>query len=251
MIYYFSGCGNSKWLAEELSKNLAEELIFIPNALKNRDLELHCEGEILGFVFPIYAWGVPAIVENFIQQLQFRGTPKYVFMACTCGDETGFAHKQMAKILQEKGLSLNAAFSIVMPETYINLPGFKLDTPQKVQEKIEAARKKIPTFVDDIKNYRKVQKMDIGSMPRLKSGLVRFVFNHCIITDRKFKVLETCTSCGLCEKLCPTENIKLSAGRPSWQGNCLNCMACYHHCLQNAIQFGNITAGKGQYYFGK
>ena len=39
MIFYFSGTGNSKWIANQLSKEQKEELVFIPDALKNEALE--------------------------------------------------------------------------------------------------------------------------------------------------------------------------------------------------------------------
>jgi ferredoxin len=40
-------------------------------------------------------------------------------------------------------------------------------------------------------------------------------------------------------------------GRPRWNGNCTNCMSCYHRCPTNAVNFGKATLGKGQYFFGK
>ena len=110
-----------------------------------------------------------AIVADFIENLRIDEIPEYVFMACTCGDETGFVHKQMSEILKKKGISLNAAFSVVMPETYINLPGFRLDPPEKAGRKISVARKKIPVFADDIKKRRDAVRMDIGTLPRTKS----------------------------------------------------------------------------------
>ncbi len=70
MIFYFSGTGNSKWIANQLSKEQKEELVFIPDALKNEALEFSLQaGEKIGFVFPIYSWAPPEIVLNFIRQL--------------------------------------------------------------------------------------------------------------------------------------------------------------------------------------
>ena len=52
MIFYFSGTGNSKWIANQLSKEQKEELVFIPDALKNEALEFSLQaGEKIGFVF--------------------------------------------------------------------------------------------------------------------------------------------------------------------------------------------------------
>ena len=90
MIFYFSGTGNSKWIANQLSKEQKEELVFIPDALKNEALEFSLQaGEKIGFVFPIYSWAPPEIVLNFIRQLSLKGYKRqYLFFVCSCGDDT-------------------------------------------------------------------------------------------------------------------------------------------------------------------
>ena len=57
MIYYFSGCGNSRFIAESIAQALNEPLVFIPEAEREGNLTLQlAQGERLGFVFPIYSW---------------------------------------------------------------------------------------------------------------------------------------------------------------------------------------------------
>ena len=67
MIYYYSGCGNSRYVAESLSKELGEDLEFIPDLIDKSLEEFDCEGGLLGFVFPVYAWDVPTLVRDFIK----------------------------------------------------------------------------------------------------------------------------------------------------------------------------------------
>lgn len=59
-----------------------EELVFIPDALKNEALEFSLQaGEKIGFVFPIYSWAPPEIVLNFIRQLSLKGYKRqYLFL---------------------------------------------------------------------------------------------------------------------------------------------------------------------------
>ena len=54
---------------------------------KNKEYKLR-EGEKVGFVFPVYAWGPPEIVLRFIRRLKMT-KPEYLFFVCTCGDDTG------------------------------------------------------------------------------------------------------------------------------------------------------------------
>ena len=68
MIFYFTGTGNSGFIAEELSKILKDEIISIADLMKkseNLSFTLK-DKESIGFVFPVYAWGPPRMVEDFI-----------------------------------------------------------------------------------------------------------------------------------------------------------------------------------------
>ena len=147
MIFYFSGCGNSRHVAETLAAGLNDNLVFIPEAAREGRYEYTLdEGESLGFVFPIYAWGPPKLVMDFLEKLKVPESavpeahrrvegPTYIYFACTCGDECGLVEKVMRKALDKKSWSLSACFSVQMPETYIGMPGFKLDSEVNVKRK--------------------------------------------------------------------------------------------------------------------
>lgn len=251
MIFYYSGCGNSRWVAEQLAAQLGEELRFIPDQQREGVKEYAiAEGESLGFVFPIYSWAAPQLVTEFVEQVKWQGKASYVWMACTCGDEMGMTHKTFAKTLRGVGLDLQAVFCFQMPNTYLCFPGFHLDNKELEAEKLDKAEKKMPEVVQSIRDKRQVEDIIVGSLPRLKSyvikpGFVRFV------SDKKYRITEDCIGCGLCAKVCPLHNIEMVEGHPHWQGHCTQCMACYHHCPKNAVQYASYTKGKGQYFFGR
>ena len=63
MIFYYSGCGNSRHVAECLVEAENEQMVFIPQALREGNLHFELsEGECVGFVFPIYSWRPPQLV---------------------------------------------------------------------------------------------------------------------------------------------------------------------------------------------
>jgi Pyruvate/2-oxoacid:ferredoxin oxidoreductase delta subunit/flavodoxin len=260
MIFYYSGCGNSRWVANRLADKMGQILYNIPKELKGSCTYTLKKDEPLGFVFPTYAWRPPQIVRQFIRRLKIdfgvddRDATKsnkkpYVFMVCTCGDSIGYSDKIFRKILKSRGLLLNAAFSITMPETYINLPGFQLDDRPSEHQKLELANTNLPLIADFLMHGDEEINVVRGKLPWLTSTVVAWLFEKLLITDRWFHVEDSCVSCGKCVEVCPMENIVLDNGRPRWGGKCQNCMACYHYCPENAIQWGRGTKGKGQYHY--
>ena len=251
MILWYSGCGNSRFVADTLSKELGDErMIFIPEAARNGMALEFGPDESLGIVFPVYSWSVPKLVSEFLRTVRIKGKPAYIFAACTCGDETGLTEKHLKKDLSRQGLELDAFFSFQMPETYINLPGFKLDTPENALRKTESTKASLKDAVVLIKERAKgsFNKLKGGSS-FLKSNILKPLFYGLLITDRKFQVSDDCIGCCICARNCPLQNITMENGRPHWNGHCTNCMSCYHRCPKNAINFGKATIGKGQYYF--
>ena len=249
MIFYFSGCGNSRHVAETIAAGLNDTLTFIPEAARKSlyDYDI-AEGERLGFVFPVYSWAPPKLVLDFVEKLQME-KPRYIYFVCTMGDECGFTEKIFRKAIEQKGWSLSACFSVQMPETYIGMPGFKLDTPENAQRKIDNANDLLKRNIPRLINKESFSEIIVGSLAWLKTYLVNPGFNRSATDDSKYRVTEACIHCGKCVETCPLKNITLENGRPKWQGNCTMCMGCYHHCPVNAIQYGKATVGKGQYVF--
>ncbi len=261
MILLYSGCGNSRFVAEQLAQ-LTDDRLLPLNPLEDSPTLRLQEGETLGIVCPVYAWAVPHLVSQYLERLQLEGRPAYSYLACTCGDNVGRTPERLARVLEKKGLQLHAAFSFVMPETYINLPGFHLDTPESEARKLATVRERLPLVAEKIKRRESIVDVIRGKMPWFNSHITNWLFYKLLITDKKFTVTDRCISCGKCAEVCPLHNITLSGDyadpsgsakqglRPLWHGNCTNCMACYHHCPNNAIHFGKATQGKGQYFFG-
>ena len=250
MIFYFSGCGNSRHVAETLAKGLDDDLVFIPEAARNGQYHYTlAEGKRLGFVFPVYSWAPPLLVLDFIQQLDLDTAPDYLYFACTCGDECGLTKKVFHKAIAQKGWKLSACFSLIMPETYIGMPGFKLDTEENARKKIIEADAALVRNIPRLQNKEDFTEMKVGSFPWTKSVVINHGFNKFATDDSKYRYTEKCIGCEKCVMVCPLKNITLEDGHPQWHGHCTMCMGCYHHCPVNAIQYGKSTQGKGQYYF--
>ena len=132
MIYYFSGTGNTRWVAEQVSRACGLALRNVADCLDDvatPERNLWTEG-ILGLAFPIYGWTIPKVAEAFIRSLpraEAQGA-YYVFALLICGDDIGRAHERLAMLLAVKGYELSAVWSFSMPNTYIGLPFFDVDS---------------------------------------------------------------------------------------------------------------------------
>ena len=71
MVYYFSGQGNSRAAAIALGKALGMEICRITRReIDNAHAaEPPTPDEASVWVFPVHAWGVPRVVEEFIERL--------------------------------------------------------------------------------------------------------------------------------------------------------------------------------------
>ncbi|MFC2099562.1 EFR1 family ferrodoxin [Candidatus Bipolaricaulota bacterium] len=80
----------------------------------------------------------------------------------------------------------------------------------------------------------------------------RWFADGCRERDGKFTVSDACVSCGTCVRVCPVDNIELSADRPVWKHHCEQCFACIHFCPECAIQLrGGKTQGRRRYHHPK
>ncbi|WP_300968718.1 EFR1 family ferrodoxin, partial [uncultured Duncaniella sp.] len=207
----------------------------------------------IGFVFPIYSWGVPPIMAEFIKSLPqntidfIRRNNIPVWMTATCGDETGNSHKMFRKIISKRGLILNGAWSVIMPNTYVLLPGFDIDSDDVRENKIKEAPKQINAIVNKIRRGEWEIKPTVGGIPFLKTALFYPLFKKYGIFPSRWRANDKCVSCSLCSKSCPVGNITMSKNRPQWGEDCTSCLACYHACPVHAIEYGNVTKRKGQY----
>ncbi len=255
MIFYFSGTGNTKWMAQQLAEATGEELRYIPDELKKGSLNYTLQqDERLGFCFPTHGWQPPHIVREFIRKISIssqQGTldHHFCYAATTCGDNMGHAMRILNKELRAKGLQAHSMFAVLMPESNVCFPFLHLDSHEREREKIDAAQERVRHICKVVVERQKgVIELIRGAIPYTYTYVIGGYYNKHLITDEKFWVdIEACISCGLCAKVCPVDDIEGLPPRWKHDGSCTNCLACYHHCPQHAIHWG--TMKRGQYLF--
>lgn len=257
MIFYLSCTGNTLWAAEELCRQMGEELVDMADSASYGRKWSFRSGERLGFCFPVHGWRPPKVVRRFVRQLRVEAEKDvFCYAVCTAGDTVGEAVDILKKDLLAVGLVLHSAYSLLMPNTYVGLPFMNVDSVETQNRKLRQASNDILRIERDIIDRRRgVFCITRGHWPRINSRFLGALFLKYLVTDTPFHVdRKRCMGCGKCVRVCPVNNLRLDDNRhPAWQHSeqCLACFACYHHCPLRAIQYGQRTHGKGQYFFRK
>lgn len=257
MIFYFSATGNTRWAAKQLHEATGDELFFISDQLSTPCRYKLQPGERIGFCFPVHGWRPPRVVREFIARLRFDSPTEghFTFSVITAGDTTGETFPIFERDLKDCGLALQARCALLMPESYVGLPFMDVDKVEREKQKKAKAEEDLKGFLPNVVNrIPKDGPLYIGHWPRINSRLLGAGFLR-LVSDRKFHVVsQRCVKCGICADVCPQHDIQGGLGyEPTWKhdGSCLTCFACYHHCPHHAIEFGNQTRSKGQYFYEK
>ena len=200
-----------------------------------------------GFVFPVYGWRLPKLVRRELAagKGDAEKAAPYRWAVFTCGDDAGFIDRDLERTL---GVKLDAAFTVVMPDTYLGLPGFRLDSPEERDAKLAAAQKRCAQIREKILRRERVREMKRGVFARLKTNLIGRFFERFLENDRAWRVdAAKCLRCGKCAAECPAGAIASEGGLPRWKrdGSCTNCFRCYHRCPAGAIRCA-FTGAKGR-----
>ena len=155
--------------------------------------------------------------------------------------------KIIDKAIKEKGLKLNCGYSVSMPNNYIIMGD--VDSKEVENKKLQASKETVNEILSVIKNKEdNVFKLTRGLIGPLFTALVSPMFAKYAAGSSKFYVEDSCIGCGLCEKVCNCNTIKLVDKKPVWGKECTQCLACIHLCPKKAIQYGEGTVKKGRYY---
>lgn len=245
MIFYFSGTGNSRWVACEIARILGDEAVDIIGR-DPRSVSRVRAGESVGFAFPVYSWGVPEPMLAFVDQVRDH-IPEgaFVFGVCTYGAEAGYAMRDLAR-----RLPLDSSYGIAMPNNYVIAAD--AEAPDVVCEKIGRAKEAIARIAEDVRAGRRVDRVNVGALPFLKSRIANQGFNRFARSTKPFRTTDACDGCGLCARRCPASAIEMRDGHPVWvKDTCFQCLRCINECPHAAIQHGKGTESRGRHTIAK
>jgi Pyruvate/2-oxoacid:ferredoxin oxidoreductase delta subunit len=233
IIYWFSGTGNSLAVAKELARQCGDtELVSMAKALRNPSPS----AERIGLVFPVYAFCPPALVARFVAKLNAK-QDSYIFSVITYAGSPGGTLTVLRRLLQKRGLDLDASWGVKMPENYPPFGG--APAPEKQQTVNVVAAEKINKIAAELQQSPRGRYEKTKAVWNLVSRMMFPVFQkRAASADRSFRADKKCNGCGICAQVCPVKDIEMIDGKPKWLEHCEQCYACFHWCPQKAVQCG-------------
>ncbi len=256
VIFYFSGTGNTWWVADKIkrqldAKNINASAVSIDTLTPKKADWWIKTADLVMLGWPVYGSDLPEPVKRFIDALPKSEKGKHVHVFCTqmgfSGDGAYVAHKR----LKGKRLIIDTADHFIMPSNLSMSHGF-FATPDehKIKRIVGSAEKHVEQYVERLLSGRVRIKgrysCILGILQRWPYRLYRKKARNLVGVDAS-----RCTRCGLCAELCPMNNITIK-DIPEFAGNCAQCLRCYSFCPTSAITYyGHVRDEKkhGKPYF--
>lgn len=258
VIYYFSGTGNTLFVARDIAKGLGASLVQIASLVD--DSVISIDSEVVGIVHPVYYGELPVIVREFAEKLN-NLDGKYIFAVCTFGGSAGDSLRSLRKIIRSRGGELSATYGVHMPQNAFykfwekHQPLYRNWQQKKLKKVIRNTdARKTGDFFTNIVFDIIFKWIQAYVRPKYKQSFIKLsgassdlsVEELIHLNDTSFYVTEECTGCGICARVCSVKNIAMAEGKPTWQHRCENCIACYNFCPEKAIRNG--IASEGYFY---
>jgi len=253
-IYYFTGTGNSLAVARDIGGKINAGLIPAASLVNKKKIET--DSEIIGFVFPVYDFKPPEIIKKILEKMENLSS-KYIFAVCTYGIMPLNVMKKFSQIIASSGGALSGGFTVKMPHNGLGSGKTSKKENEKMYKKWKSKLDKICTYIK-AGEKGKIEKdnfltvifniFNLFKYIPLIISIFREVSKGGGWNSLALNADEKCSGCGICQKSCPVDNIKIIDEKPVWGDNCEGCFACLHWCPEEAVQAGKITIKMKRYH---
>jgi ferredoxin len=257
LTLYFSGTGNTKYVAELFSRKMNARCFSIEdNADFSADLKAN---ETIAFCYPIYNSRVPRIMRLFAHKHMPDLLGKKVIILVTQQAFSGDGARVFTDLFDKGAINVIYAEHFNLQQNMGNIPvwsalfkpGKKTNRRyiRKTEIKMNAVCSNIKNGIVKRRGFSKLSEIlgyiqgkpwqkDTGEITpaRLEKHLMKGVRIH-----------EGCNACNLCAGICPMKNLVNKAGKMEHLNNCTVCYRCVNRCPQKAVTVYIHRKPKWQY----
>ena len=257
LTVYFSGTGNTRYVAELFSQKMNARCFSIEENIDfSAEIKAH---EAVAFCYPIYNSRVPRIMRIFAREHMASLIGKKVIILVTQQKFSGDGARVFTDLFTGSSIEVIYAEHFHLQQNMGNLPlwsalfkpGIKANQRyiQKTDAKMNTVCNNIKNGIVEKRGFSKISKLlgyiqgkpwqkDTNAIAptRLEKKLTEGVRVH-----------EDCTACNLCVGICPMKNLVNNDGKIEHLSNCTLCYRCTNRCPQKAITVYIHRKPKWQY----
>ena len=244
VVLYFSGTGNSKFIARHFAKKMGAECHSIEEKIDFK--QLFNLVDTVAVVYPIYGSCVPRIMREFVALYMEEFQKKKLIIFCTQMVFSGDGAKAFARLIPNCEEHILYAEHFKMPNNICNFPLFPM-IRIGLGIKPRRALKRLDTVCNNIRNgvIKKrgwsIFSSLLGKTQNVGYPKIEEKARHSFHAD------DTCTKCGLCVRICPMNNLEIVNGQVIQKDNCTICYRCVNACPKQAATVFLKAKPKRQY----
>jgi ferredoxin len=246
LIYYFSGTGNTKYIAEKIGLALQKRgadcqvrSIDEKSPVEASEEIKDCRAVLFGY--PIYGSYTSELIVAFLKEVQVPAHVKVGFF-CTqmlfSGDGARVGHELLStKAETWWGMHFNMPNNLNCGRlSFLPVSNDPEKIRRKYLNKADAKTLKLARLVDEEQKHC----TGFSFISRFLGLLQRPGYLH-VYRNYWHAAMQIdqsrCTHCGLCYQQCPAANIKNEKNHFFIQDHCVLCMRCYNFCPEMAVLF--------------
>ena len=149
MIFYFSGTGNSRYVAQQLAALIGDTAQDISAYIRSGTGDSFRDDRPFVFVAPVYVAAPALSLLDFLKNSSFRGNKKAYFVMTCAGTMSG-SPAFCRKAAEEKGLEYMGTAQVKLPQNYIAY--FAMKSAEENGKIIAAAQPVLETLAGDRKS---------------------------------------------------------------------------------------------------
>ena len=209
MVLYFTGTGNSRYLARRIAEGLDMPLYDLNTCIKAGDTAPVQTGQDVVLVTPTYAWRIPRVVSQWLGNTELTGAER-IWFVMDCGSEIGNAAKYNRQLAAQKHLRYMGTAQIIMPENYIAM--FNAPQAEQARRIVEQAEPALQKALAQVRAGQEFSPLRDTLYDRFMSGPVNPAFYRFFVKADAFRATDACIGCGACVAACPNASAMLFTG---------------------------------------
>lgn len=243
-VLYFSGTGNSKFIARQFAEKMSAECHSIEEKIDFK--KLFGLVDTIAVVYPIYGSCVPRIMREFADLHLDEFKEKKLIIFCTQMLFSGDGAKAFARLIPNCEKNILYAEHFKMPNNICNYPIFPM-TEKELVNKPQKAVVRLDEICDDIRNGV-IKKRGWSVLASLLGKTQNIVYPKMEEKARhSFYADDSCIKCGLCVSICPMNNLEIINNQVVQKDNCTVCYRCVNACPRQAATVYIKSKPKRQY----